>query len=125
MRKDTHFARLGHEYFLGLKETMVCFYTYKNTTFVVLRLKSMDAKITLSFNEDIIGKAKRFADDNNISLSRLTEFLYSKITSGHYRQLEDLPVADWVNMLAEGEVKYQKANPGRKALKKEYFKSRK
>ena len=56
----------------------------------------MDAKITLSFNEDIIGKAKRFADANNISLSRLTEFLYSKITSGNYTQLEDLPIADWL-----------------------------
>ncbi len=85
----------------------------------------MDAKITLSFNEEIIGKAKKFADDNNISLSRLTEFLYSKITSGHYKQLEDLPVADWVSMLAEGEVQYQKSKPSRKSLKKEYFKSRK
>lgn len=85
----------------------------------------MDAKITLSFNEDIISKAKRFADDNNISLSRLTEFLYSKITSAHYQQLEDLPVADWVSMLAEGEVKYQKSTPSRKTLKKEYYKSRK
>ena len=85
----------------------------------------MDAKITLSFNEEIIGKAKKFADDNNISLSRLTEFLYSKITSSHYQQLEDLPVADWVSMLAEGEVKYQKISPSRKSLKKEYYKSRK
>ena len=85
----------------------------------------MDAKITLRFNEDIISKAKRFADDNNISLSRLTEFLYSKITSAHYQQLEDLPVADWVSMLAEGEVKYQKSTPSRKTLKKEYYKSRK
>jgi len=85
----------------------------------------MDAKITLSFDEEIIGKAKKFADDNNISLSRLTEFLYSKITSGHYKQLEDLPVANWVNMLAEGEVEYQKKTLSRKALKKEYFKSRK
>jgi hypothetical protein len=40
----------------------------------------MDAKITLSFDEAIITKAKRFADDNNISLSRLTEFLFSKVT---------------------------------------------
>ena len=85
----------------------------------------MDAKITLSFNEEIIGKAKKFADENNISLSRLTEFLYSKITNSHYKQLEDLPVANWVSILAEGEVKYQKAAPSRKSLKKEYYKSRK
>ncbi len=85
----------------------------------------MDAKITLSFNEDVIGKAKKFAEDNNISLSRLTEFLYSKITSGHYQQLEDLPVANWVNQIAEGEVVYQTKVSTRKSLKKEYYKSRK
>ena len=42
----------------------------------------MDAKITLSFDRDIIVKAKDFADSQNISLSRLTEFLYRQITSG-------------------------------------------
>jgi len=40
----------------------------------------MDAKITLRFEKDVIAKAKRFADSQNISLSRLTEFLYSKLT---------------------------------------------
>lgn len=85
----------------------------------------MDAKITLSFNQGIISKAKKFADTNNISLSRLTEFLYSKITSGHYQQLEDLPVANWVSQVAEGEVVYQTKVSKRKDLKKEYFKSKK
>ena len=85
----------------------------------------MDAKITLSFNEEVISKAKKFADTHHISLSRLTEFLYHKITSGHYQSLEELPVADWINTLAEGETTYHiKARP-RKALKNEYFKSRK
>jgi hypothetical protein len=60
----------------------------------------MDAKITLSFNEDVIRKAKKFADDNNISLSRLAEFLLSKVTSSSYKSLDDLPVSDWVNMVA-------------------------
>jgi hypothetical protein len=85
----------------------------------------MDVKVTLSFNEDIVAKAKRFADDNNISLSRLTEFLYSKMTSGHYKQLEDLPVADWVSQVAEGEVQYQRKARSRKYLKAEFYKSRK
>ena len=39
----------------------------------------MDAKITLSFDESVINKAKRFASEQNISLSRLTEFLLSKV----------------------------------------------
>lgn len=85
----------------------------------------MDVKITLSFNEDVVTKAKRFADDNDISLSRLTEFLYSKMTSGHYKQLEDLPVADWVSQVAEGEVQYQRKVRPRKYLKAEFYKSRK
>ena len=51
----------------------------------------MDAKITLSFDEKVIHKAKKFAEANNISLSRLTEYLYSKITHGQYQQLEEIP----------------------------------
>ncbi len=85
----------------------------------------MDTKITLSFDESVIGKAKKFADDQNISLSRLTEFLYSRMVSGHYKSLEDLPVADWVSRVAEGEAEYKTKPRGRKALKSEYFKSRK
>ena len=85
----------------------------------------MDAKITLSFDEAIINKAKKFADDQNISLSRLTEFLYNRIVSGHYKSLEDLPVADWVSMVAEGEAAYKTKPRARKDLKNEYFKSKK
>jgi Family of unknown function (DUF6364) len=85
----------------------------------------MDSKITLSFNEEVITRAKQFAEDNNISLSRLTEFLYSKITSGHYKSLEELPIADWVSQVAEGEAIYQTKLRSKKKLKKEFFKSRK
>lgn len=85
----------------------------------------MDAKITLSFNEAIIAKAKQFADSQNISLSRLTEFLYSQITNGGYKTLEELPVALWVSQVAEGEAKYQTKARSRKALKTEYYRSRK
>jgi hypothetical protein len=85
----------------------------------------MDAKITLSFDEAVIEKAKQYAEANNISLSRLTEFLYSKITSGHYKNLEDLPISDWVSIVAEGNVEYQTKAKSRKALKQEFYKSRK
>jgi len=85
----------------------------------------MDAKITLSFNKTIIDKAKDFAGKNNISLSRLTEFLLSKVTSSHYQSLEDLPISDWVNMVAEGEATYEIKARKNKDLKKEYFKSKK
>ena len=85
----------------------------------------MDAKITLSFDEAVIKKAKRYAENNNISLSRLIEFLLSKITSNNYQSLEDLPIADWVHTVAEGEVEYQTKPKKNKALRAEYFKSRK
>ncbi|HRH61362.1 MAG TPA: DUF6364 family protein, partial [Chitinophagaceae bacterium] len=37
----------------------------------------MDAKITLSFNKEVITEAKKFAESHHMSLSRLTEYLYS------------------------------------------------
>ncbi len=80
----------------------------------------MDAKITLSFDEDIIARAKRFAELNNISLSRLTEFLLRKVTTSTYLSLDELPVSEWVGMVAEGEVEYVRTPPSNKALKKEY-----
>jgi hypothetical protein len=86
----------------------------------------MDARITLSFNEQVINKAKKYAEAHHISLSRLTEFLYQQITSGQYPNLEELPVSDWVNMVAEGQVEYKTAkSKSRKAMKKEYFQSKK
>lgn len=84
----------------------------------------MDTKITLSFNKEIIEKAKDFADQNNISLSRLTEFLYSQITSKTYKSLEELPVSDWIEMVAEGPIEY-KRSPSRKVMKDEFFEGKK
>lgn len=86
----------------------------------------MDAKITLSFDENIIKRAKKYADQNNISLSRLVEFLLKKITQAGYHSLEDYPIADWVKQVAEGETTYHTSKKRtRKASKSEYFSSRK
>lgn len=84
----------------------------------------MDTKVTLSFNKDVIDKAKDFAEQNNISLSRLTEYLYTQITSKNYKSLEDLPVSDWVNFVADGKIEYKKSAP-RKTIKNEFFSSKK
>jgi hypothetical protein len=84
----------------------------------------MDTKITLSFDKSVINNAKKYAEANNISLSRLTEFLLRKVAGSNAKSLEDLPISDWVSMVAEGEVVYQ-TKPRKKAgLKNEYFKSR-
>ncbi len=85
----------------------------------------MNSKITLSFDENIISKAKAYAESNNISLSRLTEMLYRKIIEGNYQNLEELPISDWVSMVAEGEVHYKTKPKSRKDLKKDFFDSKK
>ncbi|MES1216348.1 MAG: DUF6364 family protein [Bacteroidota bacterium] len=85
----------------------------------------MDAKITLSFDEAVITKAKRYAERNNISLSRLVEFLLSKTTSSSYQSLEDFPISDWVSQVAEGAAVYQTKKKTRKSSKAEYFSSKK
>ncbi len=79
----------------------------------------MDAKISLSFDKQIIEKAKRYAENQNISLSRLMEHLLDKITSNQYQSLEDFPVADWVNAVAEGNTEYRTSKK-RSSVKDEY-----
>ena len=85
----------------------------------------MDAKITLSFDENTIIKAKQYAEDNNISLSRLTEILLNKVINGGYKSIEDYQISDWVNMISEGKVEYKTRTKKRKDLKDEFFKSKK
>lgn len=86
----------------------------------------MDAKLTLSFNQQVVAKAKKYAADNNISLSRLIEHLLIQVTAKEYKSLEDFPVVDWVHMLAEGEVEYQRSpKKSRKANRDEFFSAKK
>lgn len=82
----------------------------------------MDAKVTLSFDEQVITKAKAFAEQHNISLSRLTEFLLSKAVSKRYRSLDELPVSEWVGMVSEGQAEYVRKNA--KNVRKDYLESR-
>ena len=83
----------------------------------------MDAKLTLNFDSGVIEQAKAFAEARGISLSRLTEYLYRQVTSGNYISIDDFPIADWVNQVAEGEAVYKRRS--RKSTKDEYYSSRK
>ncbi|CAN5231055.1 hypothetical protein BH09BAC2_BH09BAC2_11210 [soil metagenome] len=86
----------------------------------------MDNKITLSFDEEVIKRAKKYAEKNNVSLSRLIEFLLKKITAGNFNSLEDYPISDWVHQVAEGHATYQtKTKRSRKSAKAEFFNSKK
>ncbi|MGN6264174.1 MAG: DUF6364 family protein [Ginsengibacter sp.] len=86
----------------------------------------MDCKITLSFDESVFKKAKKYAENNNISFSRLTEFLLKKVTSSNNESLEDFPISDWVSMVAEGPAEYAtQSKRTRKKAKEEFFKAKK
>lgn len=85
----------------------------------------MDNKVTLSFDEEVIRNAKKYAAANNISLSRLVEFLLRKTTMAQYSSLEDYPISDWVRQVAEGPAEYNTRKKSRKDLKDEFFSSKK
>ncbi|WP_293790293.1 DUF6364 family protein [uncultured Pedobacter sp.] len=86
----------------------------------------MDTKLTLSFNQDVVARAKKYAAENNISLSRLIEHLLTQVTANEYKSLEDFPISDWVSMVAEGEIEYKKTpKASRKNSKDEFFFSKK
>ena len=85
----------------------------------------MDAKLTLSLDKEIIHQAKKIAEKNGLSLSRLTELLYRKLNENSSTYIDDLPISDWVYKLAEGKAEYKKSEISRKNLRDEYFSSRK
>ncbi len=85
----------------------------------------MDAKLTLSFDAAVIERAKKFADKQGISLSRLVEIMLRKATTQSYDSIEELPIAEWVSMVSEGDAEYVSPKRGRKSLKDEYYSSKK
>jgi hypothetical protein len=85
----------------------------------------MDAKITLSFNKNIIEKAKQYAESQNISLSRMLELILDKITSNQYASIEDFPISDWVNEVAEGKAEYISTPKSNKKLRAQYYNRKK
>lgn len=85
----------------------------------------MDTKLTLSLDAAVIARAKEFAEAQNISLSRLVEIMLRKATANSYNNIEDLPIADWVMQVAEGDVTYKAKKTKRKDMKDEFFKSKK
>lgn len=80
-----------------------------------------DTKVTLSFNKEVAEKAKEYAASQNISLSRLVEFLLNKTITGQYSSLEDFPIAPWVQEVSEGPGEYRIKKRTRKSTKDEYY----
>lgn len=85
----------------------------------------MDAKITLAFDKKIIERAKKYAESQNMSLSRMMELILDKVTSNQYKSIEDFPISDWVNMIAEGPAEYIAEPKSRNKMKSEYHNRKK
>jgi Family of unknown function (DUF6364) len=83
----------------------------------------MDAKLTLSFDKEIIADAKKFAEDKGISVSRLTEYLYRRITTQpkNYTSIDDIPVSDFIWQLNEPYAEYITTKKSSKAIRAEYY----
>jgi len=47
-----------------------------------------------------------------------------KVTINSYQSLEDLPISDWVSIVAEGEVEYKTKSKKNKDIKAEYLKKK-
>jgi hypothetical protein len=85
----------------------------------------MDAKLTLSFDEEVIAQAKTYASENRISMSRLVEYLLRKVTTDTYASLEDYPISEWVSEVAEGAAEYKTKAKSSKKQRDEYYEFKK
>lgn len=85
----------------------------------------MDAKLTLSLNQEVIELGKKYAKEKGISMSRLVEFLLRKVATNNYQSLEDFPISDWVNQVAEGKAEYKTRKSSSKDMRDEYYASKK
>lgn len=85
----------------------------------------MDTKLTLSFDQATIEKAKAYAASKGISLSRLMEIMLQRLIDNTEYSLETYPIQDWVSIVAEGPAEYRKTKPHtKKSRMEEYKKSR-
>ena len=60
----------------------------------------MDTKLTLKLNQEIIEKAKQYASEKKISLSRLIENYLDSLTSN--KQTSDFEISPFVKSLSTG-----------------------
>lgn len=60
----------------------------------------MDTKLTLKLNQEIIEKAKKYATDKKLSLSRLIENYLNSLTSDS--KSSDLEISPFVKSLSTG-----------------------
>lgn len=59
----------------------------------------MDAKLTLKLNENVIERAKKYASDKRLSLSRLIEMYLDTLTKN---QTDDFEISPFVKSISTG-----------------------
>jgi hypothetical protein len=82
----------------------------------------MDTKVTLSFDQATIEKAKAYASSQGLSLSRMMEIMLQRLIDNSQYSLENYPVSDWVTIVSEGPAEYRKANESLKKNRTEAYK---
>ncbi len=61
----------------------------------------MDAKLTLKLNQEVIEKAKKYASEKQLSLSRLIENYLSSLTK-ELKNEDDIKISPFVKSLSTG-----------------------
>ncbi|NBC58928.1 MAG: hypothetical protein GVY05_11675 [Bacteroidetes bacterium] len=73
----------------------------------------MDTKLTLKLDQDVIEKAKQYASEKKMSLSRIVEFYFQSITSKN--KIDDFEISPFIKSISTG-----KSLPNDLDYKKEY-----
>ncbi len=60
----------------------------------------MDAKLTLKLNKEIIEKAKKYASDKQMSLSRIIEFYLQSLTAD--KEKDEFEISPFVKSISTG-----------------------
>lgn len=60
----------------------------------------MNTKLTLKLNQEIIEKAKKYASDKKLSLSRLVEFYFQSLTTENKK--DDFEISPFVRSISTG-----------------------
>ena len=62
----------------------------------------MDTKLTLKLDQEIIEKAKHYAAENKLSLSRIVENYLNSLTSDKTKTNNDIQISPFVKSLSSG-----------------------
>ena len=84
-----------------INEMKTLLYSYKNIIFVrISNLKIMDSKLTLKLDENVIKRAKIYASERRLSLSRMVETYLDSLTK---KESDEFEISPFVKSISSGE----------------------